>query len=92
MWLPNGCLKIIDRIKHIFKLSQGEYISPEVLLFLLCPSVIYVLRSALFEESREYLFKKLVYCTNICGWKFFKRLVRLDYAIEPTVFFFMFGF
>ena len=38
---PNGSIKIIDRSKNIFKLSQGEYIAPEKIeqIFTLSPMI-----------------------------------------------------
>lgn len=50
MWLSNGTLKIIDRRKHIFKLSQGEYIVPEKVETVYAKSQ-YVFQNFVYGES-----------------------------------------
>jgi len=50
MIYPNGSIKIIDRSKNIFKLSQGEYIAPEKLenIFVLSP---FIAQSMVYGDS-----------------------------------------
>lgn len=52
MIYENGSIKIIDRSKNIFKLSQGEYIAPEKLenVFVLSP---YIAQSMIYGDSLQ---------------------------------------
>ncbi len=51
----NGSIKIIDRAKNIFKLSQGEYIAPEKLENVYVQSN-FILQSWIYGDSlRDYI-------------------------------------
>lgn len=63
MWLPNGALKIIDRRKHTFKLSQGEYIVPEKIESIYAKSQ-YICQNFVYGESLKVMLKFhfCIYC------------------------------
>ncbi|GMH58817.1 hypothetical protein TL16_g02692 [Triparma laevis f. inornata] len=52
-WTANGQLKVIDRKKDLFKLSQGEYVSPEKVenILLSCDSIAQVFVWGVDSES-----------------------------------------
>jgi long-subunit acyl-CoA synthetase (AMP-forming) len=77
--LQNGTLKIIDRKKHIFKLSQGEYIVPEKIETIYIRSQyvqqVFVCGESLKASSLDVLYHEensqrlSLLCTCVCVYK-----------------------
>lgn len=87
-WTAHGALKIIDRKKHIFKLSQGEYIAPEKIENVYCQSG-YV--SQCFVEgssARDYLLAVVVPdVDSLNAWCIHRNLLlSLDQACKQKLF------
>ncbi|XP_041089644.1 long-chain-fatty-acid--CoA ligase 1-like isoform X3 [Polyodon spathula] len=86
-WLPNGALKIIDRKKHMFKLSQGEYIAPEKIenVYLRSAALLQVfVHGDSLQEVKEAILEDMTRLGKEAGLKSFEQVK--DLYIHPEMF------
>lgn len=79
-WLPSGALKIVDRVKHIFKLSQGEYIAPEKIENIYCRSPFVAQAFVHGDSLKSYVVGIIVPDQEVLeSWALAKKIPR-DFA------------
>lgn len=94
--LPNGTLKIIDRIKNVFKLAQGEFVAPEKVeskLLLDCFSQLFVYGDSMqtclvavgFVQPDKVLQWAKTFHLDTSSFDSFEALIQSDLVVKKVL-------